>query len=229
MDNLVRMTFRSDPLPGENRSGQLCTLPVTLQGLPKDSLVTDSWHTTDCLGNQNSNIVSVQQSIDLNWTEKGSLSDLSDLVLNTDELEQDYTNDDLFENAEEYQFEKEEYEDNLDSLIESEDTELSFPALDSTSCISSPSHSSSQASTVLKTFGFEKYNIPPLPCRHPPPATGIDDDILKLREILDDVLIKTRRINMSYEGKNRILFGPDNKIGANLLQLLSQDSKYRHF
>ncbi|CAC5364010.1 unnamed protein product [Mytilus coruscus] len=53
MDTLVRMTFRSDPNPGENRSGQLCTLPLTLQGLPKDSLVIDSWHTTDCLRDQN--------------------------------------------------------------------------------------------------------------------------------------------------------------------------------
>lgn len=192
----------------------------------------------------------------------------SDLLLNVDEFEQEYTNDDLSEIEEVHQFEKEEYEDNLDSLvqtanllyqtsellsndinmsgifeldlqqndledsfshlhIESDDTETSIPTLDSTSCISSPSHS--QASTVLKTFGFEKYNVPPLLCRHPPPATGRDDDILKLREILDDVLIKTGRINMSYEGKDRILFGPDNKIGANLSQLLSQDNKYRHF
>ncbi|CAC5418112.1 unnamed protein product [Mytilus coruscus] len=118
MDNLVRMT-RSDPYPGENRSGQLCTLPLTLQGLPKDSSVTDSWHTADCLKDQNcqckkdiklrkedfdnalvsltneetvcwerfqklltwgsvplwkklrtTNLVSLQQSIDQNWTEE---------------------------------------------------------------------------------------------------------------------------------------------------------------
>ena len=111
----------------------------------------------------------------------------SDLLLNVDEFEQEYTNDDLSEIEEVHQFEKEEYEDNLDSLvqtanllyqtsellsndinmsgifeldlqqndledsfshlhIESDDTETSIPTLDSTSCISSPSHS--QASTV---------------------------------------------------------------------------------
>ena len=48
MDNLVRLTFRTDPDPGENRSGQICTLPLTLQGLPKDNIVTEEWHLQNC-------------------------------------------------------------------------------------------------------------------------------------------------------------------------------------
>lgn len=42
----------------------------------------------------------------------------SDLLLNVDEFEQEYTNDDLSEIEEVHQFEKEEYEDNLDSLVQ---------------------------------------------------------------------------------------------------------------
>lgn len=44
LDNLVRLRYNNDPNPGECRSKQLCTLPITLQGLPKDSKVTESWH-----------------------------------------------------------------------------------------------------------------------------------------------------------------------------------------
>jgi hypothetical protein len=56
------------------------------------------------------------------------------------------------------------------------------------------------------------YRPPPLLTRHPPPATGKDDDISKLKEILDDVLIKTDHFNMKQQHE-KILFGPDNKIG----------------
>ena len=44
LDNLVRLQFHADPTPGESRSGQICTLPITLQGLPKDNKVIESWH-----------------------------------------------------------------------------------------------------------------------------------------------------------------------------------------
>ncbi|KAH3802104.1 hypothetical protein DPMN_155773 [Dreissena polymorpha] len=43
---------------------------------------------------------------------------------------------------------------------------------------------------LLQSFGFTKYTVPALLCRHPPPATGRDDDITKIKEILDDVLLK---------------------------------------
>ena len=82
---------------------------------------------------------------------------------------------------------------------------------------------------LLKSFGFTKNKVPPLLTRHPPPAIGRDDDPSKIREILDDVLLK-----MGYEadpnkGVNRILCGPDNKIGKCLLNLLNADKKYRVF
>lgn len=44
LDNLVRLSYRKDPVPGESRSFQLCTLPITLQGLPRNSAVTELWH-----------------------------------------------------------------------------------------------------------------------------------------------------------------------------------------
>lgn len=48
MDNLVRLITYSDPNPGENRTGQVCTLPLTLQGLPKDNVIIDKWHLENC-------------------------------------------------------------------------------------------------------------------------------------------------------------------------------------
>ncbi|CAC5385156.1 unnamed protein product [Mytilus coruscus] len=48
LDNLVRLRFHSNPEPGENRSQQICTLPVTIKGLPHDSNVTREWHDDMC-------------------------------------------------------------------------------------------------------------------------------------------------------------------------------------
>lgn len=55
MDNLVRLKFRADPCPGESRALQLCTLPITLKGIPKDSLTVASWHGADCEGQDECN------------------------------------------------------------------------------------------------------------------------------------------------------------------------------
>ncbi|CAC5386648.1 unnamed protein product [Mytilus coruscus] len=74
------------------------------------------------------------------------------------------------------------------------------------------------------SFGFEKYNP-----SNPPPATGRDDDIVKLKEVLDDILIKTDKVGTNAAKSYRILFGADNKIGANLLKLMSMSSKYKIF
>ena len=65
---------------------------------------------------------------------------------------------------------------------------------------------------VISVLNFSMHRPPPLLTRHPPPATGKDDDISKLKEILDDVLIKTDHFNMKQQHE-KILFGPDNKIG----------------
>ncbi|CAC5399883.1 unnamed protein product [Mytilus coruscus] len=82
---------------------------------------------------------------------------------------------------------------------------------------------------IAGSFGFEKYNPPTLLTRHPPPATGRDDDIITLKEVLDDILIKTDKVGTNAAKSYRILFGADNKIGANLLKLMSMSSKYKIF
>jgi hypothetical protein len=54
MDNLVRLKYHKDPEPGECRSMQICTLPITLKGLPKDAHIIDKWHDDNiCDGTEN--------------------------------------------------------------------------------------------------------------------------------------------------------------------------------
>jgi len=48
MDNLVRLTTHEDPDPGMNRTSQVCTLPLTFKGLPRNNIVTESWHSETC-------------------------------------------------------------------------------------------------------------------------------------------------------------------------------------
>ena len=79
---------------------------------------------------------------------------------------------------------------------------------------------------ILGSFGFHKFEVPPLLCKHPPPATGRDDDINNVKQIVDDVMLK-----LGYETgiKNlteRILCGADQKIGNNILKLMSMNEKY---
>ena len=85
-------------------------------------------------------------------------------------------------------------------------------------------------SEKLLTFGFLVYQ-PPMICRHPPPALGRDDSITKLREVLDEVLIKSGNNSSSALLDSRILFAPDQKKknGSNLMKLREQDAKYGIF
>ena len=87
---------------------------------------------------------------------------------------------------------------------------------------------SSLAETEPEKFGFEKYICPQLVTRHPPPATGRDDDPDKLQEILDDLLLKMGHQDIS-DHEEKILFGPDHKIGKNLLSLRNHGPKYEIF
>ena len=51
LDNLVRMKYHNDPNPGESRSFHMCTLPITIKGIPDDSLEIDQWHDPEiCTG-----------------------------------------------------------------------------------------------------------------------------------------------------------------------------------
>lgn len=80
---------------------------------------------------------------------------------------------------------------------------------------------------LLKSFGFTKNKVPPLLTRHPPPAVGRDDDPSKIREILDDILVKMGYDADPNRSVNRFLCGPDNKIGKCLLDLLNMDKSIR--
>lgn len=83
--------------------------------------------------------------------------------------------------------------------------------------------------TLIEALNFKAYDAPSLLCRHPPPYTGRDDDESKLREILDDILIKSDQQQTYKDGQNRILFAPDHKIGKNLISLMKKCSKYQIF
>lgn len=50
-DNFVRTSTPGNPEVGVV-SGALRSIPITIQGLPMDSLITDSWHTEDCYGSE---------------------------------------------------------------------------------------------------------------------------------------------------------------------------------
>lgn len=50
VDNLVRTQKKRDPESGRMKSIQLCTLPITVKGLPRNSKVTDAWHSDTCDG-----------------------------------------------------------------------------------------------------------------------------------------------------------------------------------
>ncbi|KAL4238431.1 hypothetical protein ACF0H5_003139 [Mactra antiquata] len=48
MDNLVRLKKHADPNPGESRSMQICTLPMTIKRVPRDAVECELWHDPDC-------------------------------------------------------------------------------------------------------------------------------------------------------------------------------------
>ena len=70
MDNLVRLKKRADPDPGECRSMQICTLPITIKGVPKDALECEQWHDENC-----------EATVDVNCTCK------QDRVLNSTDVD----------------------------------------------------------------------------------------------------------------------------------------------
>lgn len=82
---------------------------------------------------------------------------------------------------------------------------------------------------IVESFGFFKFIVPPLICQHPPPATGRDDDISKIREILDDILLKMGYLTNVNMTANRPLYGPDHKIGNCFLKLIAVNDKYASF
>ena len=51
-DNLVRLKTTRDHARDDKKSDQLLTLPITLQGLPLDAEITDTWHEAECDGSE---------------------------------------------------------------------------------------------------------------------------------------------------------------------------------
>ena len=48
LDNLLRYTGHRDPDRGKKQTSQLCTLPMTVKGLPRDSMTVARWHQEGC-------------------------------------------------------------------------------------------------------------------------------------------------------------------------------------
>ena len=48
LDNLMRLNWHRDPEPGTSRSSQICTLPITVEGVPKDADICRTWHSDKC-------------------------------------------------------------------------------------------------------------------------------------------------------------------------------------
>ncbi|CAC5361529.1 unnamed protein product [Mytilus coruscus] len=346
MDNLVRLKYHSDPSPGENRSMQLCTLPITIKGVPINSLeIEEKWHDQNICDQSNCCPCKIDQILtkeDFNqrilsllpeeescftrfrnmmtWTlfdvwrqiaedddeflqlgglerrvcendtlersfaeldiqpeDMGDIEIHEELVQETDsegsgcsssENDEDKTidyevclsedeNSDEASKAEEIDIEEEIYLqnifedveikitsdkelDNLDSYFkpldqstdantqDSVESENEDENVQSTDEVVTSRRSTINHDLVAVRFGFRQHQSPPMLTRHPPPATGRDDDIQKLREVLDDIMTKVNS-NDAAQGGLKILFAPDNKIGSNLLKLFSSSKKYQNF
>lgn len=82
-----------------------------------------------------------------------------------------------------------------------------------------------QSATESQPSVLPVSSSPPLLCRHPPQASGRDDDIVVLKKVLDDILIKTD-VDVK---EDKIIFAPDYKIAKNLLKLIDTTEKYKVF
>ena len=60
LDNLVRLIFHPDPMPGQSRSHQVNTLPITIFRVPTDAYITLSWHSEHCDGLEECSCMDVQ-------------------------------------------------------------------------------------------------------------------------------------------------------------------------
>lgn len=75
--------------------------------------------------------------------------------------------------------------------------------------------------SLLSSFGFNKFKVPTLLCRHPPPAIGRDDDLNKIKDILDDILLKLGYITEPSKSVNRILCGLEKACSSFMIKIIS--------
>ncbi|WAQ96121.1 hypothetical protein MAR_028811 [Mya arenaria] len=245
MNNLVSLKKRSDPDPGECRSMQICTLPITIKGMPKNALECEKWHDGDCAGTVGVTCVCKQDKV-LNS------KDIDNLLIHlTTEQASSFDNfqklmtfgyntiwNAVFEGLDTIQLERsmcDDQDDNDavnstfdDSLIlrvhsdNEDDTDTRCLANEDKSTMVTETTVSRQEDRIRKEnkmllkLDFQQHKPLPLLSRHPPPAIGRDDDNQKLKEILDDVLIKT---DSTKDTSHKILFAPDHKIAVNLMKL----------
>ncbi|XP_053383815.1 uncharacterized protein LOC128550010 [Mercenaria mercenaria] len=303
MDNLVRLKKRADPDPGESRTMQLCTLPITLEGIPQDSSDVRSWHADACeqidkscickervqltsndVGPLLLNLSSAQTSLLTNFQKlccfghrdiwKKIFEDdihcvnmdnminavdmsLASLQLEDVELEADISDSDIhdFENlattslhdAQEIEDEdlsnidiqnmeiqddetasdeNETLEDSFILKVLTSDDDEEISDAENLSLKEKEDEGNEHLQRLLSQLGFVKYSSPAFLTKHPPPAIGRDDDIKKLKEVLDDVAIKTDSMQ---KNSHKILFAPDHKIASNLFKLRESNKKYDIF
>lgn len=336
MDNLVRLTMRKDPLPDEGRSNQVCTLPLTIKGLPKNHVVCKNWHNQlTCLTDTENGSCSCKRDINLTkddverclfmlneqeqaicerfkkfitfgwsniWYQKEivdtlrenfeseelagkegdellnqsfetlkitlasdedteqsddeiscndtDLSDdnvvteddknifvsgISDLQLS--DIEETNVNEEtisvagdelLYSSSSDENVEMSEDEDLINVLQKLDDQDMAVSQdLPAQFSVSELEVEYCEANEHEGCFGFKVFKPPSLLCRHPPPAVGRDDDIHKLKEVLDEVIIRTG--NIKDNTSSRIMIAADHKIAANLFKLAEEDTKYRVF
>ena len=81
LDNLVKWTNKkvTTAKRSETMTNLMCTLPITLQGLPEDSGITEQWHTDECDGSAN---CICKQSVVL------TKADIDDVLINLSQNEQ---------------------------------------------------------------------------------------------------------------------------------------------
>ncbi|XP_070203435.1 uncharacterized protein [Littorina saxatilis] len=278
VDNLVRLTFHSDPSRGVARSSQVCMLPVSIKGLPRDAETINSWHNPDCDGLPGQKCVCMEpvtltpddvspcllnpsheesfqfkkfkrsfaHGIAAVWDKvKGSLartvepalSEISSDDENTHSLDisgiEEFSSDDTpaVINADDIQ-DPDTEEGYLDTSFANLSVQDSHPL---TTEVNSQASSGNGDESDHNSMGFRVYCPPPLISRHPPPYTGRDDDLMKLREILTDILVKTgfffagKHKKFPGRDESRIILAPDHKIAANLFRLMKENSMFQIF
>ncbi|CAC5372579.1 unnamed protein product [Mytilus coruscus] len=195
MDNLVRLKYHNDQDPGESRSMQICTLLITVKGMPEDALIVENgiWNTLAVQTVENpdttleTSLASLKvddedDTLSLNADEMGNYLD------HLNEMETEYFDDAslqkcLLINEEEETFEQifESRNVNVDDLEQESNIDLNHSnmSLDDSfnfTSLNFEEDDECQTEGILNTLHFTMFQPPPLLARHPPPATGKDDD-----------------------------------------------------
>ena len=136
----------------------------------------------------------------------------TEINTNRTETEQSDNDSDYALEADHIDIEQDEYKENMQTINEqSNNDKLSElgQSMGNLSLLNTSDSESVDLVSLLKSFGFSKFIVPPLLCRHPPPAVGRDDDVSKIKDILDDILVKLAFSTDPSKKDEKILCGPD--------------------